>query len=358
MPVTVEKYEATVSAIDGFDDEFLNRGVIEVLCPGLMGDNETPLPVLCEPVHDWSWFYVPDVGEAVEIEVTTTSDRDETWGQQGLEALAPVWRGKRYHTDIETDGEDPRPIHDDFIALNYGKRRGFATPFGHVLLFDDTEGDQRIYLTHMAKQLEPGVAPKPENFTRIEIEPDGSLLASFLNKHKLHFTTKIGNLKVSLDGVNPDDDHKHTLEFDAGTPKLVVSLAKADSVLTLDGAVPSFEVTMKAANHVVKLVDGNWNVKTKGGTAIDVAGDDANTVATFGDGVAHATIVEKMEALWGAMVAYADGHTHLYDKIAVSGGSGAPAVGVPVPTETAPPSQPATVWNAAINSTHLAYPDG
>ena len=44
MPVTVEKYEAIVSKIEGFDDKDEKRGAIEVICPGLMADDETPLP--------------------------------------------------------------------------------------------------------------------------------------------------------------------------------------------------------------------------------------------------------------------------------------------------------------------------
>ncbi len=337
MPVTTEKYEATVSAIEGFEGDDEKRGLIEVLCPAIMGDNETPVPVLCEPVPDWGWFYIPDVGEAVEIEFVTTSDRDEIWGQQALEALAPKWRGKRFLTDIEPEGEDPRPIHDDFISTNYGKRRGFATPFGHVLLFDDTDGKQRIYLTHMAKQLEAGKAPEAKDYTRIEIAPDGSLKIGFLNKHQLEFSTE-GKLRVALDG-EPGSE-KHTLEFDASGP--------------------SIEVSMDDGNHVLKLEDGEFNVKTKGGTgALKVADDDADAVATIGDGAVHAAIVEENEKFWtGTVKPYIDTHVHTYNQTAVSGGSGAPAVGVPVPTSSTAPTTPAPDWDSAQNSTHLAFPDG
>lgn len=365
MSVTTERYEAIVSKIEGFDDEDEKRGVIEVICPGLMADDETPLPVLCGPVHDWGWFYVPDVGEAVEIEVVTSSDRDEVWGQQTLEALAPTWRGKRQHTDIEPDGDDPRPIHDDYVATNYGKRRGFSTPFGHVLLFDDTPDDQRIYITHMAEQLEPGEAPDPEKFTRIEIEPDGSLIVSFLNKHKLHFTTEQGNLKVSLDGVNPDDDHKHTLEFDAETPKLVVSLAEEDSVLTFDGGVPSLEVKMGAENHVIKLEDGALNVKTAGGSAMKMTADDADTTTVFGDGAVSAAIAEHLEeylndTLIPEIAAMHDDHAHPLPQAPILiPGPPVPCIpGGPPGVDT--PIVPASLTNYAANITsgHLVFPDG
>lgn len=337
MSVTTERHDAIVNAIEGFDDEDEKRGAIEVICPGLMADDGTPLPVLCEPAHDWGWFYVPDVGEEVEIEVVTSSDRDETWGQQTLEALAPTWRGKRPHTDVETEGDDPRPIHIDFTDTNYGKRRGFTTPFGHVFLFDDTEDDQRIYITHMAEQLKPGETPEAEKFTRVEIEPDGSLKVAFLNKHMIHLTTKLGKLRIALDG-EPDLE-KHFIEFDAETPSLEVSLAEADTVLKLDHSVPSIEVSMA------------------GGAGMSVSNKDADATTVLGDGSVKAAIADHLETLWGKMVSHLDGHTHLYDKISVSGGSGGPAVGVPVPTETAAPTQPAEAWDSKINGVKLTFPD-
>lgn len=357
MSVTSEKHEAIVSKIEGFEDADEKRGVIEVICPGLMADDETPLPILCEPAHDWGWFYVPDVGEEVEIEVVVSSDRDESWGQSSLEALSPTWRGKRYHSDVETEGDAPRPIHVDYTETNYGKRRGFTTPWGHVFLFDDTEGDQRIYITHMAEQLKPGATPEPEKYTRIEIEPDGSLKVAFLNKHLLHFTTEKGNFKVALDG-EPGSE-KHTFEFDAETPKLEVKLAEGDSSILFNQSVPKLTVSMAGGKHILNF-DGSVPVIETvhdGGAGMGVSGKDGAATTVFGDGAVKAAIADHLEPLWGSIVDYLDGHTHLYDKITVSGGSGAPAVGAPVPTETATPSQSAVAWDSNINGGNLTFPD-
>jgi len=134
-----ETYPAIV--MDNQDDE--QRGRIKVACAALLGDEESELPMWVEPDYDWGWFYVPDVDEQVEIVVTTSSDMDEAYGQSSIDDLDVRWRNKRYYTD--EDAEKPTPIHEDFLT-NYGKRRGFATPNGHILFFDDTEGKEKIQL--------------------------------------------------------------------------------------------------------------------------------------------------------------------------------------------------------------------
>ena len=69
--MTTQTFDATVTNIE--DPE--KRGRIEVSCAGLLGDEDSTLPMWVEPNTDWGWFYVPDVGELVEIEhVSSTSD--------------------------------------------------------------------------------------------------------------------------------------------------------------------------------------------------------------------------------------------------------------------------------------------
>jgi len=121
-----ERYEGVVTSTD--DEEQLGR--IQVTCPGMTGDEETVLPFFVEPIHDWGWFSLPDVGETVEIEIVVSSPQDEIFGQTSLESINARWRSKRF---INEDA----PIHPDFLAENYGKRRGFATPKGMLIIFDD-----------------------------------------------------------------------------------------------------------------------------------------------------------------------------------------------------------------------------
>ena len=97
MSINIAKYWATVT--NNVDPE--NRGRISVACVGLLGDEETELPMFVEPVHDWGWFYIPDVGELVEIEVIESSDEDEQHGQMSIDNLDIKWRSKR---DYKTKG--------------------------------------------------------------------------------------------------------------------------------------------------------------------------------------------------------------------------------------------------------------
>lgn len=342
-----ERFEAVVSSNEDPDQ----RGRIQVTCPGLMGDDTTVLPVWLEPLHDWGWFYVPDVGEQVEIEILAQEDLEETPGQGTLEDPVPVWRSKRHLTDVELeddeDGSVPRPIHADFTATNYAKRRGFCTPWGHTFLFDDTDGDPRIVLTHMIEQLPVGEAPEPEKMTRIETEPDGSIKVSFLNRHQIHFTVENGHLRIALDG-EPGSE-KHTIEFDAATPELKVSLA--------EGA------------HQFHLAPDVLESKVSNGTnAVKIEKDDADTVTTLGDGAVSAVQAEHLKdwldnTYTPAIADMHDNHFHpLPDYIAPL----IPLSTVPAIPGTTPggaamaPVVPASLeqYDDGITSTHLIFPEG
>lgn len=175
-----EEHDAIVSSID--DEE--QRGRIQVACAGLLGDEETILPYWIEPELDWGWFYVPDVGEIVEIKVIVGGYEDESFGQSGIDVPNPTWRGKRTWTSEETDGENiPRPIPEDF-KTNYGKRRGFATPAGHILFFDDTEGKEVIEI-------------RSKNGSKLTLDDE--------NK-KINLTDENGNIiDLTKDGVEITD---------------------------------------------------------------------------------------------------------------------------------------------------------
>jgi hypothetical protein len=134
----VETHVARVTANNDPEE----RGRIRVACVALLGDDETELPMWVEPALPWGMFAVPDVGELVEIEVLSGSRHDESYGQMSLDNLDPKWKGARFFNE---DEDVPTPVHDDF-KTHYGKRRGFATPFGHVLMFDDTTDDPSLWL--------------------------------------------------------------------------------------------------------------------------------------------------------------------------------------------------------------------
>jgi hypothetical protein len=131
----MNKYLARV--VDNQDEKQLGR--IKIVCPDFTGSQE-PFDEWVEPLLDWGWFYIPDVDEIVEIEILMSSGQDEVPFESAIYNPVMKWRGKR------TSGEDsdsPRPVPAE-MKTNYGKRRGFVTPSGHVLLFDDTPGSSRV----------------------------------------------------------------------------------------------------------------------------------------------------------------------------------------------------------------------
>jgi hypothetical protein len=138
-------YTATYPAKVTFNKDPKKRGAIRVACIAIIGDEDTEIPLDVLPVHDWGWFLIPDIGEIVEIECIEGSSEDEQHGQASIDNLDLKWRSARHYGNDA--GETPTPINPIFTAKNYGKRRGFATPAGHVFMFDDTAGQEEITLS-------------------------------------------------------------------------------------------------------------------------------------------------------------------------------------------------------------------
>lgn len=137
----IEKYDAVVVSIDDPDQ----RGRIMVACVGLLNDELATIPQWIEPNLQWGFFVVPDVGEIVEIETIEGNDQDESFGQSSLENMEIRWTGRRSWTDEEVEDGEARSL-PEYFKENYGKRRGFATPNGHILFFDDTKDKEKIEL--------------------------------------------------------------------------------------------------------------------------------------------------------------------------------------------------------------------
>lgn len=189
MPLSTATYVAKVT----FNQDPEKRGVIRVACVGLMGDEETECPIDVEPVHDWGWFVVPDIGELVEVEVTEASDEDEQAGQMSIDNLDLKWRSARYYGNEE--GDTPTPIHPMLTSKNYAKRRGFATPVGHVVMFDDTEGAEEITMSWK------------DGSAFITIDKDGSVILSASNGATLTIEAGSGKIiatsgKIEINGAD------------------------------------------------------------------------------------------------------------------------------------------------------------
>lgn len=121
------------------------RGRIKVACAALLGDEQQELPGWIEPALLWGWFAVPDVGQQVTILVTLGTDQDLFQHQSSITSIHARWTGSTVFTGEEA--EEANLVGTEFTDKNYGKRRGFKTPSGHVLMFDDTKGDEQIQMT-------------------------------------------------------------------------------------------------------------------------------------------------------------------------------------------------------------------
>jgi hypothetical protein len=205
----IERYDATVTN----NGEERKDGYIKVTCVGLLGDEDSEVPHWVRPVNDWGWFYVPNVDDIVEIEVETSSDRDEVEGQFSIDNLDVQWRTKRIY------GEST-PIPADFTDEAYGKRRGFATPLGHIFLFDDTPDAPKVYLTW-----NKGTTSSDGNST-IMFDSDGTVKISiFGGKHYIHL--KDNEYKLQLDDgvgvVVTDKDSDATFKLGDGAVSSAIS---------------------------------------------------------------------------------------------------------------------------------------
>lgn len=163
--MTWERFNARV--VDNKDEE--QRGRIKVVCPDWTGTDKKPISAWIDPVFEWGFFAVPDVDEAVEIEILTASSHDSGFMESSVMNPVIRWRGKRWWGGTEDSTPSPRPVPEDF-KTNYGKRRGFTTPMGHMLMFDDTEGQETVRLS-WHKKTEGG----EEKWSFIAFDKDGSV---------------------------------------------------------------------------------------------------------------------------------------------------------------------------------------
>lgn len=140
---SIKEYHIGI-VVDNADPE--QRGRIKVRCDSLMG-LDVSLPDFIDPVFPYiggdglkgtaGWFFVPDIGVKVEIEITSSAHHDETFGSATVDSPDIKWRAC-----VVAPGTDS--INSDFLGDNYPSRRGIITNAGHGILFDDTSGDPEV----------------------------------------------------------------------------------------------------------------------------------------------------------------------------------------------------------------------
>ena len=228
MALSTETMSAVV--VDNLDDE--ERGRIRIACAELMGDDDADLPMWVEPLLDWGWFYVPDIGEIVDIEVVAGSDLDEQIGQSSIDNLDIKWRGQRYYGG--EDGDTPRTVHPFFTGDHYGKKRGLATPFGHVIMIDDTPDAPKMTITWTSEESATDAA----KISQLVFDTDGTIQLKVLGKHFIHL--KENEVEIQLNEgagllLTDKDADTTTILGDGG-----VKAAIADHLESLYGNLKSY----------------------------------------------------------------------------------------------------------------------
>lgn len=288
MSVITERFPAIVTRLA---DDSPPRGRVFVKCPEVTGDDTQELPDPIEPIHQWGWFTVPDVGEEIEIEAVVADDTaEDVKGQAFLEAPEWRWMGRRFPS---SDGEQPRPPNAIFTGSNHGKRRGFATPTGHFLMFDDTTNSEAIVLS----------------WTR----PDGAVATLDFNANGSILITNRNGSAIFLDAsqnanVVIVDEHGNMITLDSNGVRVVD--VHGNSITTSSSGV-----------DVQSLASGTINVDSQGGT-VNVLGGTVN----IGDG-ANSPIARFTE-----LQQWADTHVHL---TAFGPSSPPSAAGTPLPPAVA-----------------------
>lgn len=163
-----QSFPAVVTKTD--DPE--SRGRLKVACSALLGDETREFPAWVEPDLPWGWFLIPNVGQQVTLTISLGSGSDLFSGQSAIASSRPRWSGSHFTTSgPEADTvNDPSPVGSEFTAKNYGQRRGFKTPRGHVFLFDDTSGGEQITLSWA------GGTPVNPKAALLSIDHDGSFV--------------------------------------------------------------------------------------------------------------------------------------------------------------------------------------
>lgn len=208
-----ETYLAVVTANQDPDQE----GKIRVACQALLDGEDQDLPQWVKPYLQWGWFVVPDVGETVEIVAVTAAGDDEQPGMASIANMNLRWRGARIWNQ---DQDTPRPVPDDF-KTNYGKRRGFATPIGHIIWFDDTEGQEAITLQWTNKGGDKAMVSVDQNGSMVLTSKNGATLAMDSSQKTLLLADENSNsVKMDNTGIVIQDANGNKVTMDASGVKV------------------------------------------------------------------------------------------------------------------------------------------
>lgn len=239
-----EVHPATVVAIE--DPE--QRGRIKVACSALLGTEDEALPMWVPPVAEWGWFFVPDIGETVDVEFISDEDDDESRSMASIANNDIRWRGRHWNGT----GDGARPIPDDF-KTNYGKRRGFATPGGHIMMFDDTPGKRKWSMTWASGEGKFAYQAFDEDGSFICANANGSLLYHNAKEKESSWVDEHGNsIRLSATGISWIDKHGNFIESKDGAIQVCSPAAVTVSCKDATIDAGNIELAPPALDHLIK----------------------------------------------------------------------------------------------------------
>ena len=137
----VEVHNAIVTRNTDPDEGVALRGAIYFDAPTLY---EGEYPIKAEPCFPMAsdigagFFFVPKVGDEVEI-LIASNDPNSPYDNSDVELPEPRWRCGIYSNAADI-GEE--------FKTNYPYRMGWKSNSGHLLMFDDFEGEEIVRLAH------------------------------------------------------------------------------------------------------------------------------------------------------------------------------------------------------------------
>lgn len=184
------KYRGFV--VDNADPE--TRARIRVRVPSVLGDAVTGWALPCLPfggLAEQGLFLVPEVDSQVWVEF-----------EEG-DVSSPIWTG----TFWQASGDPPSEA-----RLDEPTTRLIKTPSGHVLQFDDAEGEERFYLQHPAG-------------AEMEIDAEGTLALTDADGARVTMDAAAGEvvvedangnvLTMSASGTTVEDSNGNKVEMAA-----------------------------------------------------------------------------------------------------------------------------------------------
>lgn len=182
------KYRGFVS--DNRDPE--RRGRLKLRVPSVLADQITDWALPCFPFGgqaDAGWFLAPEIDAQVWVEF-----------EEG-DLHRPIWTGAFWQSRDDVPAES---------ALETPTTRLFKTPGGHLLQFDDKDGEEQIILKHTRDAV-------------LHIDPNGTVILKDSRDNRLTLDAENGALHVeesngntmTLDGTGTvlEDANGNTIEM-------------------------------------------------------------------------------------------------------------------------------------------------